>query len=284
MKCRPEDYKESFENLVRICHAIDFQDIVLLQKLLLESGYIECLDYSDDKYLMMCCEPDLFNDFFGLNNIDVDNYVGFVEIPLERAVRTENIDLVRTILNAGQNLPNWSISLAAGLVAAVEMGNKEIVVLLVSSGANPSKSFSEDAPLMSAVLSKNIELIELLLSEGAFVDPQACGSGRTPLIIASYYGWLEIVKILVNAGADVNYLAEAEAALFCAASQGYIDVYEYLLPLVSDLEEIKMAKKRFITNKTILFEKKYGKRMSAAKSNFYHVERTGSAHPTKILY
>jgi ankyrin repeat protein len=191
---------------------------------------------------MMCCEPDLFNDFFDLKNINIDNYVDFMEIPLERAVRKENIDLVRIIANAGQNLPNWSISLAAGLVAAVQMRNKEIVVLLVSSGANPSKSFSEDAPLMSAVLSKNIELIELLLSEGAFVDPQDCGSSRTPLIIASYYGWLEIVKILVNAGADVNYLAEGEGALFCATSQGHIDVYEYLLPLVSDLEEIKMAK------------------------------------------
>jgi ankyrin repeat protein len=242
MKCRPEDYKESFENLVRVCHAIDFQDIVLLQRLLLESGHIECLDYSDDKYLMMCCEPDLFNDFFDLNNVDIDNYVGFMEIPLERAVRKENIELVKIIVNAGQNLPNWSVSLAAGLVAAVEMSNKEIVILLLSRGANPSKSFSEDVPLISAVGHNNIALVELLLSEGAFVDPTCCGSSRTPLILASYYGRLEIVKMLVNAGADVNYLAEGEGALFCAASQGHIDVYEYLLSLVSDAEEIKMAK------------------------------------------
>jgi ankyrin repeat protein len=242
MKYRPEDYKESFENLVRICHAIDSQDIVLLQNLLSESGYVECLDYSHDKWFMMCCEPDLFNDFFDLNNVNIDNYVDFMEIPLQRAVRKENTAIVKIIIDAGQNLPNWSMSLAAGLEAAVEKRNKEIVILLLSSGANPSESFSEDSPLMSAVLSKNIDLIELLLSEGAFVDPQACGCDRTPLIIASYYGWLEIVKILVNAGADVNYLAEGEGALFCAASQGHVDVYEYLLPLVSDLKEIKMAK------------------------------------------
>jgi ankyrin repeat protein len=242
MKCRPEEYKESFENLVRICHAIDFQDIVLLQKLLLESGYIECLDYSDDKYLMMCCEPDLFNDFFGLNNVDIDNYVGFMEIPLERAVRTGKIDLVRVLVDAGANLPNWLICLAAGFIAAVEMDNREIVILLLSKGADPSKSFSEDVPLISAVLRNNIDLVKLLLSEGAFVDPICCGSSRTPLILASYYGWLETVKMLVNAGADVNYLAEGEGALFCAASQEHIDVYEYLLPLVSDPEEIKMAK------------------------------------------
>jgi RHS repeat-associated protein len=122
----------------------------------------------------------------------------------------------------------------------------EITILLLSKGANPSIGYTEDPPLINAVLQSDInyanDLVKILLSKGAFVDPKSCGSSHTPLTLASYYGQLEIVKMLVNAGADVNYLAEGEGALFCAASQGHVDIYEYLLPLVSDLEEIKMAK------------------------------------------
>jgi hypothetical protein len=70
MKHRPEDYQESFKNLVIVCHAIDRQDIALLEELFTEDKYVQCMDDSEDKWLMMCCEPDLFCEFFGLNNID----------------------------------------------------------------------------------------------------------------------------------------------------------------------------------------------------------------------
>jgi ankyrin repeat protein len=194
---------------------------------------------------MMCCETDLFCEFFGLNNVDVPNYVDFLEIPIERAARTKNIDLVRVIANAGKNLPRWSICLAAALVAAVEIGDKDMVLILLSAGADPSTSFSEEIPLVSAVGRNDIEMVKLLLAKGAFVDPITTGSLITPLLYAAMYNRLEIVEILVNAGADVNFISpdSNEGALAKAALHGCYKVYEYLLPLISNQNEIEFARK-----------------------------------------
>jgi ankyrin repeat protein len=247
MKYHPEEYQESFKNLVEVCYAIDSRNIILLKKLLSNDRYIQCLDWSEDKWSIMCCEAELFNYFFKLDKIDVDNYVDFLENPLERAVKTQNIDLIRVIIDAGENLPNWSICLAAGLIAAIEISNMEIILLLLSRGANPSQSFSEEVPLISAVGRNNIALVELLLSQGAFIDPKDCGSHYTPLIIASVHGYFKIVKILVNAGADVNYISTetGEGALINAAVYGHTEIYDYLLSLTSDPQQIESAKNMF---------------------------------------
>ena len=55
--------------------------------------------------------------------------------------------------------------------------------------------------------------------------------GRTPLVIASYYGKLEAVKILVGArGVDVNLGTDFGAtALHFAAHRGHFDVVKLLL-------------------------------------------------------
>jgi ankyrin repeat protein len=235
-----EHFLKIYNCLVEICHAIDLQDITLLQALLSQENYINSLVRPRNKY-----DEFFYENFNSYTHLFVDTVSPF-EIPLQRAINTQNVEIVNLILDASKHLPHWVTCLAAGLETAINLSNTEITVLLLSKGADPSRAFSEDAPLINAVLNQNIncaiDLTKLLLSKGAFVDPKSCGSGRTPLILASYYGRLEIVKMLVNAGADVNYIAEGEGALFCAASRGHLEVYEYLLPLVSNQEEIEFAK------------------------------------------
>jgi ankyrin repeat protein len=235
-----EHFLEIYNRTVDICYAIDLQDTILLCDLLSQKYYVDCLTKPLNKY-----DEFLHENFNSYNHLCIDTVSPF-EIPLQRAISTQNIEVINAILNAGQNLPGWETYLAAGLETAMDLSNMEITILLLSKGADPSIGYTEDPPLINAVLHSDInyanDLVKILLSKGAFVDPKSCGSSHTPLTLASYYGRLEIVKMLVNAGADVNYLAEGEGSLFCAASQGHIDIYEYLLPLVSDPEEIKIAR------------------------------------------
>ena len=56
-----------------------------------------------------------------------------------------------------------------------------------------------------AIQKKDIETVSRLLEEG--IDPNTKASDDTPvIIIASWYGCTEIASMLVDKGADVNYI------------------------------------------------------------------------------
>lgn len=59
----------------------------------------------------------------------------------------------------------------------------------------------------------------------------------TPLMLASYYGYFDIVELLVKSGADV--LARnsiLDSALTIAQEQGYNDIVDYLIPYFRDIK------------------------------------------------
>jgi ankyrin repeat protein len=59
--------------------------------------------------------------------------------------------------------------------------------------------------LLIAIQTKSIDLVKLLINSGAEIDTQAKrGLTRTPLQLAAELGCLEMVKLLISKGADVN--------------------------------------------------------------------------------
>jgi uncharacterized protein len=79
----------------------------------------------------------------------------------------------------------------------------------------------------------DISLVSELISSG--VDPNlAIDTESTVLTFAISIGRLDIVKVLVNAGADVNFRTDSmDFALQQAAYLGWDDIYDYLFPLTS---------------------------------------------------
>lgn len=110
-------------------------------------------------------------------------------------------------------------------------GHKETVSMLLSNGANPNLSSSNDMkvmPLHSAAASKHIDVARLLLEHGANVNAKQ-QVGWTPLHSAIHNRHAEMIILLLNYGADVH-LANDEGLtpIYLAEKAGYSEGSELL--------------------------------------------------------
>lgn len=115
---------------------------------------------------------------------EIDDYFG-EEDPLSRAVRNDNVEIVKLLLAAGAN-PNCAISWA------VRAGNLPIVKLLVEAGADVNRFEGDYYPTVEVnypTVGKIFRTVPLLF-------------------IASYSGEASIVKCLIENGANVNSKAD----------------------------------------------------------------------------
>jgi ankyrin repeat protein len=89
---------------------------------------------------------------------------------------------------------------------------------------------SSTEQLMRAVKSNNAAQVAKLIAEGAEVS-RADAGGDSPLIMAAYKGYTEIVKLLLEAGAEVTALDPGmkATALHAAAYAGHADAARLLI-------------------------------------------------------
>ncbi len=74
--------------------------------------------------------------------------------------------------------------------------------MLIKRGANVNKESAIGLPITGAVLNNSVVLMRVLLAHGA--DPNTAARGERMLHFAVASGCLDCVKVLVEAGADVN--------------------------------------------------------------------------------
>ena len=113
-----------------------------------------------------------------------------------------------------------------------EYANGRKVVVSKQKAIDLGKQFwDEDGNLKSA------KEIEDLILQGADVDVQV-NKGRTPLMIASYWGREDVVRILLGAGADVNIKGDdGWTALMIAVESGHKEIVEMLLDRGADVNQ-----------------------------------------------
>jgi len=81
---------------------------------------------------------------------------------------------------------------------------------------------------MAASHMGDVDVVKVLLEKGADVNIVG-DKGVTPLMLASQLGYEGIVEMLLKAGADVNIVSEGGVtALMAALQEGYEDVVEML--------------------------------------------------------
>jgi ankyrin repeat protein len=147
-------------------------------------------------------------------NVNATNRQGAT--PLLRAAF--NPEKIALLLEHGANVNASSAFGATALMLSARSADSyKGVELLLEHGADPNATNKFGATaLMAAVAGGDCRSVELLLRHGANVNAAPAddrqgfrfGGGRTPLMWAAYRGHIEIMRTLLNAGADPN------AALF----------------------------------------------------------------------
>ena len=153
--------------------------------------------------------------------------------PLIEASKAGHKNIVQMLLEAGAD-PNVSGWPTTALAAASHKGLEGIVSLLLAAGAD----VQADEVLKGPCKRGYDACIQILLAAGADInDPE--DEGETPLCVAILNGCMNTVRLLVDAGADVNRQAgengRTPTPLITAVTCGNREVVEFLLASGADI-------------------------------------------------
>jgi len=142
--------------------------------------------------------------------------------PLSLACTNRSAAIIERLLKAGAD-PNAALWTGeTPVMVCAHTGNVETVKLLLSHGADPNAKETQQGhtAVMRAVAEKHPEVVRALIDRGADVRARSKG-GFTALLFASQQAEIASAKMLLAAGADVNEKTPKNGtALVLAAASG----------------------------------------------------------------
>jgi ankyrin repeat protein len=154
--------------------------------------------------------PLLFSLYAGKRDIAQTLYlVPFAFAVHERAAMNDIAGVTRSLADDPSLVNGYSQDGWTALHLAAFFGHREMVELLLSVGAHvdqPSRSKASygNSPLQAAVAMGRLAIAETLLNNGANVNFVQQPGALTPLHIAASREGIELVRLLVERGADRN--------------------------------------------------------------------------------
>jgi ankyrin repeat protein len=152
---------------------------------------------------------------------------------LLKAVNEGDVSTVSAFLAKGLD-PNTTDAEGNTLLMLATRGDHEdLVKLLIHWKASPARRNAYgDTPLMAACLDGFLDVAKLLVAAGAQVN----GPGWTPLHYAAFDGRTDIVNYLLDVGANKDALApNGYSALMLAVRNGHLPAARALLARAPDL-------------------------------------------------
>lgn len=120
---------------------------------------------------------------------------------------------------------------------AAEKGNAEITKLLLKAKAKVDNTGPDgETALLRASSNGNIAVMKILINAGANVNVSHKSNLGSPLYMASFYDKPEAVRLLLKHGANINYLnMTKDTPLYIACHQGHTEIVRMLLEAKADV-------------------------------------------------
>ena len=152
--------------------------------------------------------------------------------PLHSAAEGGKEVIIETLLSSGLDIDSRGNDGTTPLMVAAAKGEEKTVDLLLSKGADPYlKNFIGRNLLHAAAEGGNTSIVKSMLSCGINIDSKDDESSATPLIIAVKENHVEVMKYLLQKGADISLTTGSDKrnALHIASQYGSVAAIEMLL-------------------------------------------------------
>nr|XP_044988824.1 ankyrin repeat and KH domain-containing protein 1 isoform X8 [Jaculus jaculus] len=175
-----------------------------------------------------------------LHDADVNSQSATGNTALTYACAGGFIDIVKVLLNEGANIEDHNENGHTPLMEAASAGHVEVARLLLDHGAGintHSNEFKESA-LTLACYKGHLDMVRFLLEAGADQEHKT-DEMHTALMEACMDGHVEVARLLLDSGAQVNMPADSfESPLTLAACGGHVELAALLIERGANLEEV----------------------------------------------
>ena len=160
---------------------------------------------------------------------NVQNEEGFAA--LHSAAQRGHLDVISLLLSRGARTDLANLGRKSALYVAVAAGNWAIVrELLRHASLASQETDQQERPLRMASHRDAVEIMRLLIDAGADVNWTNPNDGATALHAASIDGEADAAQILIQSGARLDSRTiDGFAPLHCAAQEGHLDTVQILL-------------------------------------------------------
>jgi len=172
-------------------------------------------------------------------NINAKNWCGITA--LHNAVKSKDMEVIELLVNQGADVNTRDSDSITPLHLALEQCRAEIIKLLLSRDANVDAKGKDGGTYIHIAAERGyLQIVEHLLKRGAYVNSAYTSTyqeGYTPLCLAVKEGQEDVVKLLLECGANVDAQVEdGKTVLQLAIEKGNEKVVNLLLEYGANID------------------------------------------------
>ncbi|XP_063908779.1 ankyrin repeat domain-containing protein 17 isoform X5 [Zophobas morio] len=209
-------------------------DVGTVRKLLTEGRSVHETSEEGESLLSLACSAgyyELAQVLLAMHANVEDRGIKGECTPLMEAASAGHLDIVKLLVKHGADVNAQSTSGNTPLMYGCAGGHTKVVEFLLENGANvEDHNENGHTPLMEAASAGHVDLAKILLKRGAGINTHSNEFKESALTLACYKGHLEMVRFLLEAGADQEHKTdEMHTALMEASMDGHVEVARLLL-------------------------------------------------------